>query len=417
MSDSIVIIGGGVLGLMSAYHTKKQMPATDVILLEKGLYIPYEYGSSTRSAACTRQQFGCRHNVEMSMYSTRFFQDFAAISGCSDKVLWQVGYLFLYRDSAACEAAHRRVRDQQGWGLGDVRGLSSDETLRQFPYLLRDELAGATFCPTDGFLSPGVILSAMKEKVLAMGVTIRTGSEIVGFNFRADNVSAVLLKDGTVVPCDHLVNCSGAWSSRIGKMLGTDVPVAPEKRYLWTARIQQPPPQFDFTDDQFARIPMIVCVGVNGMVPYLKPEPGSGVFTMGCEHKVSPDWDFADSDQDQVDLAFYPNVSGGYHESAWLEAASFVGFAEHLGFMPRVASGYYETTKDHNPFLGVDPNLGNVIHAAGFSGHGIMHSPAGGKIVADLLQFGDYRTFPSAKGNVDFEGFLSGTRQTEGMKI
>ena len=413
---SVVVIGGGIAGLMSAYHILKSQPGTKLTLLEKGDSIPYAYGTSTRSAACTRQQFGCRHNVEMSLYSTRFYERFAEITGCEYRMLWQPGYLFLYRDKKLCQTAYSRVAKQQSWGLEDVRALSAEETIRQFPYVVNHGLAGSTFCPTDGFLDPNLILQAMRSKIVEMGAEVRTGAKVSGIQFFGDRAIAVVLEGGGMIPCDFLINCSGVWSSRIAKKLGTDLPVMPEKRYLWTAKLSK---GRDFDDQEYDRMPMTVCMGTRGKVPYVKPEPSKGehILTVGCEHAVEPAWDFKDTDQDYVDPWYRPGVSDGYHEDVWLQLCEWVDYAESLVFLPRVASGFYETTRDHNPFIDFDPGHSNVIHCAGFSGHGIMHGPAAGKIVADLLKYGDYTTFPSAEPNVGFAGYQAGTRETEAMKI
>jgi glycine/D-amino acid oxidase-like deaminating enzyme len=401
---------------MSAFHIMKSMPGTRLTVLEKGKYIPNQYGTSSRSAACTRQQFGCELNVQMSMFSTRFYERFQEYTGDEMQMLWQVGYLFLYRKPEAWEAAQKRVRDQQNWGLEKVRALSADETLLEFPFVGNHGLLGATFCPTDGFLDPGIILVALKEKLKSMGAESVTDCEVAGFQYEGGDVTEVVLSEKTTILCDYVVNCTGAWSSRIGNMLGSKLEVGPEKRYLWSAEFANP--QDDFPDPEFRRIPFIVCNG-NGMTPYIKPEPGRNPhsFMMGCEHPAEPEWNFNDEDQDRVDPDFRANLDGGFHVRAWQEIASWIPFAEKLGFRDKVNSGYYETTKPHSPVIGFDPHHSNVIHCVGFSGHGIMHGPAAGQTVADLLEFGEYRTFPLGAKNLTHESLVNGNREVEGMKI
>ena len=56
-------------------------------------------------------------------------------------------------------------------------------------------------------------------------------------------------------------------------------------------------------------------------------------------------------------------------------------------------AGLYEMTPDHNPVLGLHPGLSGVIFANGFSGHGLMMSPATGKIVSEFVRLGRSVTF------------------------
>lgn len=412
---SIVIIGGGIAGLMSAYHIMSRNPKADVLVIEQGDHIPYKYGSSSRSAACSRQQFGLKLNVEMSIFSTQFYQNFEQLVGEPDKMFWQRGYLFLYRDSNKWNAAQQGVQNQQSWGLADVRALSADETLQEFPMVANHGLLGATFCPTDGFLDPGMILTALKNWIKAHGGQIWTNRRVERFDYEGSKVVRVFTNLGFAT-CDYVVNCTGAWSSRMGTLLGTKLEVAPEKRYLWSAEFRDRGQ--DFSEEQFSHLPFIVCMA-NDFTPYIKPEPGCNPhsFMVGCEHEANPEYDFSDEDQARVDVAFLPNIPGGYHERVWTEMVDWLPFTEELGFRKHVNSGFYETTATHSPVIGFDPNHPNVIHCCGFSGHGIMHGPASGATVADLVEYGAYRIFPCGGTELTYESLINGTRQIEEMKI
>ena len=419
----IIIVGAGVAGLMSALHIKSLLPGAGIIVLDKGRHVPNPYGTSTRSMAATRQQFGCAHNVQMSIFSTRFYERFAEYTGETSRMLWQPGYLFLYRSDGPAGAgqgkfldAVERVRLEHEAGLADVRVLTSDDIVEQFPYVERANLIGATFCPTDGFLDPGIILTGLKAKLLDLGVEVRARSEVVGFDFDGDRVTGVALADDTHIASDYVVTAAGAWSSRIGKMLGTELPIMPEKRYLWMGKFVDK--NHELPADQFQKLPMVVCCANDGLNPHIRPEPGTGErFMVGCEHKVEPEWDFKDEDQDTVDPLFRPANPDGRFLHIHQELARFLPFAEHLGFDDQVHSGFYESTSAHSPIIGFDPNHPNVVHCCGFSGHGIMHSPAAGDIVAHLIADGAYTTFPDAAPNLTYQSLIEGTRNVENMKL
>lgn len=411
----VVVVGAGIAGLMSAFQIMRLMPQALVTVIEKGRAVPNPYGTSTRSAACSRQQFGCELNVRMSMYSTRFYEQFESHTGEQSQMFWQKGYLFMHRDPARWNQAQSTVLDQQRWGLADVRALSSDDVKTEFPFAYTDKLLGATFCPTDGFLDPGIILTALKDWLVANGAMIMTKTEVEGFDSVNGRITAVLTNNGVLLT-DYVVNATGAWASRIGKMLGTDMPVAPEKRYLWHATFRNPADEF--VPQIYQRMPFMV-LNDKGLTPYVKPNPGVGSnsFTIGCEHEVEPEWDFEDERQDHVDPLFKTNVPDGYVERVWSQVVDWLPWSDGLGFHNHVNGGFYETTKHHSPVIGFDPNHANLVHCCGFSGHGIMHGPAAGLVVAELLATGGYQTFPLAARDLTYDSMVNDTREVEGMKI
>lgn len=199
-------------------------------------------------------------------------------------------------------------------------------------------------------------------------------------------------------------------------MLGTYLDVMPQKRYLWRAEFREP--QDDFSDTEFEQVPMVVCVDGNGSAPYLRPDPGSSPhsFTIGCEHPVAPEPGFQDERQDYVETGYKPETGEGF-VWVWAKLADFVPFTCQFGFDSRVHGGFYETTTSHNPYITYDPNFGNAIHACGFSGHGVMHAPAAGLMVSDLVRDGKFLGFDTAQASLSYAAHLRGTGETEEMKI
>jgi len=191
--------------------------------------------------------------------------------------------------------------------------------------------------------------------------------------------------------------------------------VVPEKRYLWSAFAKR---KNDMSQEEFEKVPMIVCMGSNGHTPYIRPEPGRDPhnFVLGCEHVVEPEPDFKDGDQDKVDPRYLP--TGECFLPIGETLASFAPFVEKLCLRDKVNAGYYETTPSHNPYLTFDPHWQNVIHACGFSGHGVMHAPAAGLTVGELLVKGKYPSeFSGVEKSVSYQAHLDGSGEVEGMKI
>jgi glycine/D-amino acid oxidase-like deaminating enzyme len=423
-APTIIVIGAGMAGIMSAFHLKSRIPRAKITLIEKGNRVPYRFATSCKSAACSRQQWDLRINVAMSLFSTRFYENFGQTLADNAKIFWQRGYLFLYRHPEKWEAAQRRVTNQQLWGLTEVRGLSADEVKHEFSFAYTDQLLGATFCPTDGFLDAGTIMTILRDKLLAEGVKFRTRTEAISFKSAGQRISGVQVKTDDVLedlPCDYVVNCTGPWAARLGNRLGTPLPVAPQKRYLWSAEFANS--RDNFPQAEYDKMPFIVCTA-NHMVPYIKPQPvvGGNSFTVGCEHEVEPSFDFEDTDQEKVDPGYEVAIPGGYHQRVWETLADWLPFTERLGFRSKVEGGFYETTFDkrgpvNSPIIGFDPIYNNVIHCVGFSGHGIMHGPAAGATVADLISSGEYLEFPDGEQYLSYHSLINGMRPVEDMKI
>ncbi len=92
-----------------------------------------------------------------------------------------------------------------------------------------------------------------------------------------------------------------------------------------------------------------------------------------------------------------PEETAGYNtdfdpdftEKILTRAADRVPVFENLAVNPKRAwAGLYEMTPDHHPVLGPVPELPGFFLANGFSGHGVMHAPAAGKILSDLILLG-----------------------------
>jgi sarcosine oxidase subunit beta len=163
-----------------------------------------------------------------------------------------------------------------------------------------------------------------------------------------------------------VVNCAGAWAGEVAKLAGLDVPVLPYRRniYMTTPFPQIPGP-----------IPLTIDVG-SGF--YMRKEGES--ILMGASNPDEPssfnttvDWDWLDA-----------VLEAGLGRFPILESA---GLAE-----AQCWAGLYEITPDHHPILGRHPDLEGYIDASGFSGHGIMHSPATGMLIAEEILDGRAHT-------------------------
>lgn len=366
--QNIVIIGGGAVGSSTAYHLARD-PAFKgrITVIERDP--TYRIASSSLSCASIRQQFSTPVNVAMSRYGFQFLEhahDLLAVNNePADIALRRKGYLFLAGPDAI--ATLRHVHAIQCAAGADVALLSPGEIKARFPHIHVDDLAGGTFgLSHEGWFDGPGLLGAYKRKARALGVTY-LAANATGLTMNADRITGVTLADGSTIPCDLAVNSAGPWSYQVAAWLGIDLPVRPRKRMVYVFR----------TPADLADAPMLIDNSGN----FLRPE-GPGYI---CGR--SPDDGEPDPDEPPLDMD-----DTMFHDHVWPALAHRIPALETLKLTGGWA-GYYELNLfDFNGFIGPHPACPDMIFATGFSGHGMQHSPATGRGVAELITHGRFTT-------------------------
>lgn len=352
-SAQVVIIGGGVIGTSVAYHLAR-LGCRDILLLERepGL----GSGSTGRSVGGIRHQFSTKTNIELSIHSIRKFHQFTEETGHPAQFHW-VGYLFLLDNEADWVQFQQNVALQQSLGVHDVRLLTPGEARDLVPQLEVDDLLGATFCPRDGFGDPYEVCQGYAAAAKRLGACIRTGVEVTAIDVEHGRVKAVRTRAGDVIVTEWVVNAAGPYAGIVGEMAGVHLPIQPYRRQVFiTEAFNALAPD----------IPMTVDFGPSF---YFRRE-GAGIL-------------FGMTDKDEPP-SFNLNT-----DARWLER-----IIEHaLHRVPVLADarvmrgwgGLYDTTPDGNPILGPVPEVQGFLVAAGFSGHGFMHSPMTGQLIAEII--------------------------------
>ncbi len=369
-----VIIGAGITGALAAHELL--LRGVEVTILEarsKGS------GSSSRSAACIRQQWSTPATVRAMRYAMRSYDRFLEEFGCSADVIEPVvhnGYLFLHKDGAAWAAARERVAMQQAHGLSDVEALEPGALAERFPRVDASILQGATFCPSDGFLRPDVVYMEGFRRVAELGGTLLQNWRVMsGLHDAAGRLKAVVSDDGREAAGDVFINATNAWAPRLSQRLGgVELPIAPLKRYLYFVH------RAGVEASEMVDWPMTITPSR----AYCRPENPDQLLA-GWAHATDPKPEFDWSDQDLIEPPFFHKTGlDNFGFQLWMELAEAMPAIGEFGGIEATTAGFYAVTPDHNPILGFDPKQPALLHAAGFSGHGAMLGPFTAKAIAAM---------------------------------
>ncbi|MEO6462982.1 MAG: FAD-binding oxidoreductase [Candidatus Eisenbacteria bacterium] len=366
----VVVVGAGVIGASIAWHLATRGVKAVVLEREKAPGL----GSTGQCAGGVRQQFSTPVNVAISRLSIDAFarmKDELAYEG--GDLYWPVGYLFCIADPARWAAFQADAAMQRGLGV-TVETLSPADVARRFPLVRHEDLQGATFCGSDGLADPHGVTAAYYAAAKRLGAHFEFECAVTGVRVEGDKVRGVETPRG-VIAAPVVVDAAGPHAAAVGAMAGVEVPVVPVRRQIFTTQpVDWLPPDF----------PMVVDMA-SGV--YMHRE--SGGLLLGLADRDEPsstntniDFDF----RDRVFLAALerlPRLEDAEYRAGW--------------------AGLYEVTPDHNAILGPSGTDGFLL-ANGFSGHGFMHAPAVGLLLADWIVDGRPRLDVSALSLERFAG-------------
>lgn len=358
----VVIVGGGCMGCSVAWHLAR-LGLTDVVLVEREAQLAA--GSTGKNAGGVRHQFSQTANILLSIESIAMIARFEEIVGAPID-FHQDGYLFLLTRDDDVAAFRENVGRQQALGV-DVRWLSAAEAATLAPGVDVTGVLDATYCPADGVADPNGVTMGFARGATAAGVEIVRDTEVTGIRADAGRVTEVRTSRGSI-ETPVVVNAAGPWAASIGGMLGVHVPVEPQRRHIFVAR----PAGGGSWDDGIhgGHVPRSRLLVIDFETSFYFHREGPGVlFGMGDPDErpgfdTTVRWDFLPS-VIEVAVRRLPALADAAISHAW--------------------AGLYEMTPDHNPIIGPAHDVRGFYTIAGFSGHGFQHSPAAGRILADLI--------------------------------
>jgi len=353
-TTDVVVIGAGIVGASCAYHLAERGLSVTVLEREGAPAL----GSTGRSAAGVRVQFTTRPNIELSMYSLPVYREFSERHGFEIGYR-DIGYLLLVPHDR-WDRHLESVALQRSLGA-PVEVLAPDDACRYVP-VATDGLAGATYGPWDGVIDPHMATHAWVTMGRAATVEYRFNHPVTAIRPEA---GAWRVEAGAAsFACGHVVNAAGAWSGVVGRLAGLDVPVRPKRIQIFLSA--------PVADERVYPLTIDLGTGV-----YLRSEGERILFGLDAHN----------------DDGFTEGIDWSWLEQVFLTGVERYPWWEDLGVDRRGSWwGYYGVTPDNSPVIGFNPGASAWVDACGFSGHGIMHSPATGLAVSELVADGSSDT-------------------------
>ena len=360
----IVIIGGGVVGASVAFHLTRRA-CRDVLILDREDALGY--GSTGKATGGIRAQFETDINIKLSLYSLDFIKDWDFNCEYEPR-----GYLFVATDEAQLEYLRQSSERQRLLGYEGVEIIDAKAIAGMIPGLNCNDIAGGSFGPRDGFINPLAMLEGFMVGAVSHGARVRTSALVRSIDVEGGRVTGVRTSEGRL-ECEKVVVCSGAWAKTVAATAGIDLPVEPQRRQIvWAKAAKALPPA----------LPMVIDLS-NGF--HFRPGRDFHVAADAGDGRdvifAYPDPEEPASFSTDFDEEFIEKVAEkAAHRAPFLNGASIV--------YEKCRAGLYENTPDHHAILG-GCEVEGLYFASGFSGHGVMHSPATGRALSEIILDGE----------------------------
>ncbi len=397
---SVVVVGGGVIGVTAAYYLVRD--GWEVTLVERGevcsgssygnagllvpshilpLAAPGVWWQGVKWMFDSESPFYIRPRLDPALFSWLWRFRAACHPDRARRAMplvrdLSLASLDLYRDLAAIEGFDFAFRQSGSMvvfltgdgfehGIAEARlagdfGVTSTvmdgAAARSVEPALRPDVVGAVLYPEGALLVPDRFVKGMAQIVAALGVHVRSSTEVLGFETSGTQVRAVETTRGRI-EADTIVLAAGAWSPEIARSLGLQIPMQAAKGYSLTYRRPSNGPN----------------------IPLLPAESRFSITPMGDLLRFGGTLELAGMDL---------SVSQRRVDTLRRRASRYIVDTEHLELL-EIWRGLRPCTPDGLPLLGRAARLTNLIVAAGHAMIGMSLAPVTGKIVAQLASGGE----------------------------
>lgn len=379
MTADVIVIGGGIIGASVAYHLLARDPRLRVLLLEKEAEVGA--GATSKATGGVRHQFSSETNIRLTQFSYPYFAEAERLLGRSVDFAPH-GYLFVTTEPATVEQLKKNVALQQGLGVRS-RLLAPSEMSALLPQLVVDDLVGGTFCPDDGSADPYGLLQAFLAGARERSPRVFTSEPVVSVDRGGERIVGVTtFRERYRAPV--VVNAAGPYAGEVGALAGVAIPSKPYRRQVM---VTEPIPGFPEV------FPLTVDLDTGW---YVHRQGKSAVLMGGTDKDQHPGYDTT-VDWEAFDLVF---KAAGKRVPPLADAK-----------VMRAYAGVRDLTPDYHGILDEAHEAPGFYVACGFSGHGFMHAPAVGLLMAELIL--DGRTRSMDLNPLSLERFKRGAFRTE----
>ena len=349
----VVIVGGGVQGLSLAYHLARK-GLRRVAVIEKS-YIGS--GASGRNGEMIRSAFASEEYIRLFDKSLQLWKTLSAELGFN-VMFTRPGYLVLASTPDELDSYRTYIRLQKELGL-DVRLIEADEVLRLVPALNPQLTAGGILQLNAGFARHDAVVWAYARASRRLGVDIFSHTEVIDIVAKSGAVTGVRTTRGDI-ETRTVVNAAGAFAGQLAGMVGLNLPL------------------------EIYRLEMIVTEPLKPFLPVALSSP----HIMGYMHQTTRG-EFAGGAEVEGRLPFCGVKST--LAAVQVMARKFTQLFPGLGGarLMRQWAGVVSKTQDRAPLLGRVDEVEGFILSAAWGGFGFMGSPAGGKLMAELILTGE----------------------------
>ena len=349
----VVIIGGGVHGLATAYYLASRHGITNVAVVDKG-YIGG--GGSGRNTAILRSNYLTPEGVAFYDRSLHLYRHLAGELNFN-VMFSQRGHMTLAHNDSSLRTMRWRAEVNKIQGV-DSRVIGPDEVRKLVPVMdtsdrTRYPILGALYHPPGGIIRHDAVVWGYARAADALGVEIHQETEVTGIDVAGGRVQGVQTSRGPI-SAPVVINCTAGWASLIAGMAGVGLPII---THPLQAAVTEPVKVFLDT------------VVVSGTLHVYVSQTDRGELVFGAS--VDP---FASYSM-RASLEFLEEVAGHV-----------------LQLMPSIATmrvlrqwaGLCDMTPDYSPIIGTTPVDGFLVDV-GWGTYGFKAGPAAGEAVAELV--------------------------------
>ena len=397
-ATTVVIIGGGIIGLTAALTLAER--GIPVVVIEKGRIAGEQ---SSRNLGWVRKTSRHADDIPLALAADRLWAQMPGRVG-ADVGYRQAGIMFIARNEAQMNMHQNWLKSVEHLSL-DSRLLSNREIADKMPGG-QGNWAGGIFTPSDARAEPTLASSAIARAAMAKGAIIVEHCAVRTLVTSAGRVSGVMTERGEV-RCEQVLLAGGLWSRRFLGNLGVNLPTLPLTCSVLRTKPMEGPtdiavgaPDFSFRKhqdggfiitqrgklDAFLTLDHLL-LGTR-FLPQLKAQRDFLKISLGKyflnDLALARRWKADSVTPFEKVRVQDPPANHGLNDDALrnLRAAWPVFQQAEIA---AAWAGTIDVTPDSNPVIGPVASIPGLTLATGFSGHGFGTSPAAGHLAADLV--------------------------------